>query len=70
LTESIKSQRTAHSKIRSAWDMERISSLLTANVEEIERECPLFFGTLKIEINYRGGEIDTVTVDRRQTFKD
>jgi hypothetical protein len=39
------------------------------SVEEIEKEHPFFFGTLKIEINFREGQIETVAIDRRQTFK-
>ena len=54
---------------RSNWDLDRIFALLKANIEEIEREQPNFFGTLKIEVNYREGNIETVIVDRRQTFK-
>ncbi len=53
----------------SNWDLERIFALLKANIEEIERDQPEFFGTLKIEVNYREGNIETVIVDRRQTFK-
>ena len=55
---------------QSAWSNARIASLLKGSVEEIEREQPSFFGTLKIEVNYREGEIETVIVNRRQTFKD
>ena len=44
--------------------------MLKGSVEEIEREQPSFFGTLKIEVNYREGEIETVIINRRQTFKD
>jgi hypothetical protein len=54
---------------RSNWDLDRIFALLKANIEEIEREQPHFFGALKIEVNYREGNIETVIVDRRQTFK-
>jgi len=53
----------------SNWDLERIFALLKANIEEIERDQPEFFGTLKIEVNFREGNIETVIVDRRQTFK-
>jgi hypothetical protein len=42
---------------------------LKANIEEIERDQPNFFGTLTIEVNYREGNVETVIVDRRQTFK-
>ena len=38
-------------------------------LEEIAKEKPLFFGTLKIDINFREGEFETVAVGRRQTFK-
>jgi len=55
---------------QSALSYARIVSLLKGSVEEIEREQPSFFGTLKIEVNYREGEIETVIVNRRQTFKD
>ena len=54
---------------RSNWDLDRIFALLKANIEEIEREQPNFFAQLKIEVNYREGNIETVIVDRRQTFK-
>jgi hypothetical protein len=54
----------------SSWDLNRLCSLLKANLQEIEKEHPLFFGSLKIEINFRDGEIETVAVDHRQTFKD
>jgi hypothetical protein len=55
---------------QSALSYARIASLLKGSVEEIEREQPSFFGTLKIEVNYREGEIETVIINRRQTFKD
>jgi hypothetical protein len=55
---------------QSAWSYARIASLLKGGVEEIEREQPSFFGSLKIEVNFREGEIDTVIINRRQTFKD
>jgi hypothetical protein len=56
--------------VRPGWDLARIFSLLKGSVEEIEKEQPFFFGTLKIEVNYREGDIETVIVNRRQTFKD
>jgi hypothetical protein len=43
--------------------------LLRTQLQEIEEQHSGFFGTLKIEINFREGEIETVAVDRRQTFK-
>jgi hypothetical protein len=55
---------------QAGWNVTRIVKLLKGNVEEIKKEQPLFFGTLKIEVNFREGEIDTVIVNRRQTFKD
>ena len=62
-------QRTRNKKVRSTWDLDRVFSLLKTNVDEIEKDHPLFYGTLKIEVNFREGEIETVIVDRRQTFK-
>jgi hypothetical protein len=56
--------------VEPAWSATRIVSLLSDNVEEIKKEQPSFFGTLKIEVNFRAGEIETVVVNRRQTFKD
>jgi hypothetical protein len=55
--------------ITSGWDLDRIYSLLKSNLEEIEQEQRYFFGTLKLEVNFREGEIETVAVERRQTFK-
>jgi hypothetical protein len=52
-----------------AWNLDRIFCLLKSTVEEIERDHPFFYGTLKIEVNFREGQIETVIVDRRQTFK-
>jgi len=49
--------------------LDQILLLLKTNVEEIEKEQPSFFGALKIEVNYREGEIETVIVNRRQTLK-
>jgi hypothetical protein len=51
------------------WDLDRIYSLLKSKLEEIEQEQRYFFGTLKLELNFREGEIETVAVERRQTFK-
>jgi len=59
-----------HDDVQPAWSAARIVSLLRENVEEIKKEQPSFFGALKIEVNFRAGEIDTVVVNRRQTFKD
>jgi hypothetical protein len=70
VTESSRSAYQDQSKIRSTWDRDRVSLLLKTNLEEIERKRPSFFGTLKIEVNYRDGQIETVAVDCRQTFKD
>jgi hypothetical protein len=39
-------------------------------LEEIEQVRPMFYGTLTIEVNFREGKIETVAVERRQTFKD
>jgi hypothetical protein len=50
-------------------ELDRIFLLLKASVEEIHRDHPDFFGTLKIEVNFREGQIETVALDRRQTFK-
>jgi hypothetical protein len=33
----------------STWDLDRLCALLRANVEEIEKKQPPFFGTLKEE---------------------
>jgi len=57
------------SKSHSTWDLDRLCSLLKANLEEIKRLQPPFFGTLGIEINFREGEIETVALNRRQTLK-
>jgi hypothetical protein len=51
------------------WNLDRIFCLLKTAVEEVERDRPFFFGTLKVEVNFREGQIETVIVDRRQTFK-
>jgi hypothetical protein len=58
-----------HKNVPSSWDLDQILLLLKTNVEEIGKEQPSFFGALKIEVNYREGEIETVIVNRRQTFK-
>jgi hypothetical protein len=52
-----------------SWELDRIFALLKSNVEEIEKDHPGFFGTLKIEVNFREGNIETVVVERRQTLK-
>jgi hypothetical protein len=57
-------------KAPASWDLHRLTMLLTGQLAEIEEQHPAFFGTLKIEINFREGAIETVAVDRRQTFKD
>jgi hypothetical protein len=57
-------------KFPSSWDLDRLTTLLKAQLSEIEEQHSAFFGTLKIEINFREGEIETVAVDRRQTFKE
>ena len=44
-------------------------SLLKTNLEEIAQKHRQFFGTLKIELSFREGKIDTIAVERRQTFK-
>jgi hypothetical protein len=53
-----------------AWNIARMASLFKGIVEDITKEQPSFFGSVNIEINYRQGEIETVAVNRRQTFKD
>ena len=60
----------AFEKVRAGWNIARIVKLLKGNVEEIKKEQPSFFGTLKIEVNFREREIETVILNRRQTFKD
>jgi hypothetical protein len=50
-------------------ELDRIFLLLKSGLEEIHRDHPDFFGTLKIEVNFREGQIETVALDRRQTFK-
>jgi hypothetical protein len=57
-------------KAPSAWDLSRLTTLLTEQLSEIEQQHPAFFGTLKLELSFREGQIETVAVDRRQTFKD
>ena len=69
MTESSGRPPQTRNKVRSSWDLDRIFALLKANIEEIEKEHPVFFGALKLEVNFREGEIETVIVDRRQTFK-
>lgn len=69
LTEPSGLPHRARKAVRSSWDLDRIFSLLKTNVEEIAKDHPFFFGTLKIEVNFREGEIETVIVDRRQTLK-
>jgi len=69
LNEFSKLQRPVRAESRTNWDLDRVFLLLKTHFEEIEKEHPSFFGTLKIEVNYREGEIETVAVDRRQTFK-
>jgi hypothetical protein len=55
--------------LAAGWDRERLIALLNANLEEIELQHRSFFGTLKLELNFREGEIETVAIERRQTFK-
>jgi hypothetical protein len=50
-------------------ELDRIFLLLKTNLEAIKREQPGFFGTLKLEVNFREGQIETLALDRRQTFK-
>jgi hypothetical protein len=69
LTESTGHPPRPRKTIRSAWDLDRINALLKSSIDEIEKDHPSFFGTLKIEVNFREGQIETVIVDRRQTFK-
>jgi hypothetical protein len=53
-----------------SWDFNRLATLLKTNLEEIRSQSPLFFGSLSIEVSFREGLIETVAVERRQTFKD
>jgi hypothetical protein len=69
LSEAAGNTPRARKAIRSGWDLNRINALLKSSIDEIESEHPPFFGTLKIEVNFREGQIETVIVDRRQTFK-
>jgi hypothetical protein len=66
--ESTKTPRKAP-QVSEGPELDRIFSLLKANLDEIERERPNFFGTLKLEVNFREGQIETLALDRRQTFK-
>lgn len=59
-----------HAGREPTWNIARIASLFRGIVEDITKEQPSFFGSVKIEVNYRQGEIETVVVNRRQTFKD
>jgi hypothetical protein len=56
-------------EVLSGGDLNRIFALLKANLEEIQREQPGFYGTLRMEINFREGQIETLAVERRQTLK-
>lgn len=69
MTEPKKLLQKSRAEIPSSWNLDRLRSLLKTNLEEIAKEKPLFFGTLKIDINFREGEFETVAVGRRQTFK-
>jgi hypothetical protein len=70
VTEAHHSPGKPRQKAPSTWDLNRLVVLLKAQLAEVEEQHSAFFGTLKIEINFRDGEIETVAVDRRQTFKD
>jgi hypothetical protein len=70
VTEPPRSSGKSRPKIPSSWDLNRLVTLLKAQLAEIDEQHSAFFGTLKIEINFREGEIETVAVDRRQTFKE
>jgi hypothetical protein len=70
VTQSSRTPSKSPRKVPPAWDLDRVFRLLKTSLEEIELQRPPFFGTLKIEVNFREGEIETVAVDRRQTFKD
>jgi hypothetical protein len=70
MTEFNRLAAKAGQKSPSGWDLNRLAALLKEQLEEIGRRHPAFFGTLKIEVNFREGEIETVAIDRRQTFKD
>jgi len=69
VTDPQKPIQNSRAQIPLSRDLNRIYSLLKTNLEEIEKEHHEFFGALKIEVNFRQGEIETVIVDRRQTFK-
>jgi hypothetical protein len=69
LPQSARHPSRARQTDQSSWELDRISALLKTNIEEIEKGPPGFFGTLKIEVNFREGNIETVIVERRQTLK-
>jgi hypothetical protein len=55
--------------IASGRDLNRYFSLLETSLKKIEQEHRDFYGTLKFELNFREGQIETVVIERRQTFK-
>ena len=69
MTEEHRLSSKSRQEVPATWDLNRLTTLLKAQMAEIEEQHSAFFGTLKIEINFRDGEIETVAVDRRQTFK-
>lgn len=69
MTERNRPPQGSSARIPSRCDLNRLRSFLMTNLEEIENASPYFFGTLKIEVSFRQGEIETVAVERRQTFK-
>lgn len=56
--------------IASGRDLNRLFSLLETNLREIELEHRDFYGTVKFELNFREGDIETAAIERRQTFRD
>jgi hypothetical protein len=57
-------------QLRPACDLEHVCHLLKSNLEEIEQLHPFFDGTFTIDVIFCKGQIETVAVERRQTFKD
>jgi hypothetical protein len=69
VAEALRPKPKSREPIATGWDLDRILSLLKANREEIDQEHRSFYGTLKLELNFREGEIETFAIERRQTFK-
>jgi hypothetical protein len=53
----------------SHWDFGQIAALLKTSLQEIQQQETPFFGSLSLEVTLREGSIETVAVQRRQTFK-